>query len=265
MRKVYILPNLFTTGNLFCGFLALTFILTGKAQAALFSIFIAILLDGLDGKIARATKSFSSFGLNYDSLADLVSFGAVPALLVYQLTKNSHNKIALAGSALYIICAALRLARFNVQAKYEESKNFLGLPTPASAGLLLSLILFYQKYKWQFVFRSLPFVSVILACLMVSKIPYFNLKQAQLNRKKPFNYLVSAVLILGILIIFLEFFTILLLVIFLGYTLLGIAFSLRIPVWKVPILSRYILPPHGYKAAMEKNVSKENPLGSDIP
>lgn len=264
MRKVYILPNLFTTGNLFCGFLALTFILTGKTQAALFSIFIAILLDGLDGKIARVTKSFSNFGLNYDSLADLVSFGSVPALLVYQLTKHIHSKIALAGSALYIICAALRLARFNVQAKYEESKSFLGLPTPASAGLLLSLILFYQKYRWQFVFHSLPFVSVVLACLMVSKIPYFNLKQAQLNRKKPFNYLVSAVLILGMLIIFLEFFTILLLAVFLGYTLSGIAFSLKIPIWKVPFLSRYILPPHEYKAALEKNVSKEHSLKSDM-
>lgn len=240
MRKIYVLPNLFTTASLFSGFLALTYIYHDKLEYAVWAVFFAILFDGLDGKIARLTGTSSSFGVNYDSLSDLVSFGVAPGFMVYRLANSWHNKAALAASVLYVICAALRLARFNVQVRAEESQAFVGLPTPASAGMLLSIIMVYHSHEWIFIQRTLPIIAVLLACLMVSKVPYFSIKRAHLERRRPFNTLVALVLMTGLLIVFSDYYDILISLLFASYVVIGIATYLRIPVWKLPILQAYI-------------------------
>ncbi|MCX7918873.1 MAG: CDP-diacylglycerol--serine O-phosphatidyltransferase [bacterium] len=251
MKKIYILPNLFTTASLFCGFLAITYIYHNKIDFALWAILGAIFFDGLDGKIARLTGTSSSFGMNYDSLSDLVSFGVAPGFLVYRLANSWHNKAALAASVLYVICAALRLARFNVQARTEESQVFVGLPSPAAAGLLLSAIMVYRSHEWLVIQRTLPIIAVLMACLMVSKIPYFNLKRAHLERRRPFNTLVMLVLITGLMIVFSDYYAILIFAFFAMYVGIGIAVYIRIPLWKIPMLQAYLpaknlLPqPHG--------------------
>ncbi|MFB3896535.1 MAG: CDP-diacylglycerol--serine O-phosphatidyltransferase [bacterium] len=243
MRKIYILPNLFTTASLISGFIALTYIYHNKIEYAIWAVFVAILFDGLDGKIARLTGTSSSFGVNYDSLSDLVSFGVAPGFLVYRLANSWHNKAALAASVLYVICTALRLARFNVQVHSEESKEFVGLPSPAAAGMLLAVVMVYHGREWILIQRSLPLIAVLLACLMVSKIPYFSLKRAHLERRRPFNTLVALVLITGLLIVFSDFADVLILGFFTMYVAIGIAVYVRIPVWKLPILQAYIPSP----------------------
>jgi CDP-diacylglycerol---serine O-phosphatidyltransferase len=243
MRKIYILPNLFTTASLISGFIALTYIYHNKIEYAIWAVFFAILFDGLDGKIARLTGTSSSFGVNYDSLSDLVSFGVAPGFLVYRLANSWHNKAALAASVLYVICAALRLARFNVQVRSEESHEFVGLPSPAAAGMLLAVVMVYHGREWIFIQRTLPLIAVILACLMVSKIPYFSLKRAHLERRRPFNTLVALVLMTGLLIVFSDYADVLILGFFTIYVAIGIAVYLRVPVWKLPILQAYIPSP----------------------
>ena len=242
MRKIYILPNLFTTASLFCGFLALTFVYHNKIDYAVWAILFAILFDGLDGKIARLTGTSSSFGVNYDSLSDLVSFGVAPGFIVYKLANSVHNKAALAASVLYVICGALRLARFNVQVRAEESQAFVGLPIPGAAGMLLSTVMVYRYHEWIFIQRTLPLLAVLLACLMVSKIPYFSLKRVHLERRRPFNTLVGMVLITGLLIVFSDYYDILILICFASYVVIGIAAYLHVPVWKLPFLQAYIPP-----------------------
>jgi CDP-diacylglycerol---serine O-phosphatidyltransferase len=244
MRKIYILPNLFTTASLISGFMAITYVYNNKIEYAVWAVLFAILFDGLDGKIARLTGTSSSFGVNYDSLSDLVSFGVAPGFLVYRLANSWHNKAALAASVLYVICAALRLARFNVQVRSEESHAFVGLPSPAAAGMLLSVVMVYHGREWIFIQRTLPLIAVLLACLMVSKIPYFNLKRAHLERRRPFNALVALVLMTGLLIVFSDYADVLILGFFTAYVTIGIAVYLRVPVWKLPILQAYIPSPN---------------------
>lgn len=251
MRKIYILPNLFTTASLFSGFLAITFVYHDKVDFAVWAILFAILFDGLDGKIARLTGTSSNFGINYDSLADLVSFGVAPGFIIYKLANSWHNKAALAASVLYVICSALRLARFNVQVRAEESQAFVGLPTPGAAGMLLSAVMVYRSHEWIFIQRTLPLIAVLLACLMVSKIPYFSLKRAHLERRRPFNTLVVMVLITGLLIVFSDYYDTLILIFSTTYVVIGIAAYLRVPVWKLPFLYAYIPPvymPHPHYA-----------------
>jgi CDP-diacylglycerol--serine O-phosphatidyltransferase len=242
MRKIYILPNLFTTASLVCGFLALTFVYHNKIDFAVWAVLFAILFDGLDGKIARLTGTSSSFGVNYDSLSDLVSFGVAPGFIIYKLANSWHNKAALAASVLYVICGALRLARFNVQVRTEESQAFVGLPIPGAAGMLLSTVMVYRYHEWLFIQRTLPLLAVLLACLMVSKIPYFSLKRAHLERRRPFNTLVGIVLLTSLLIVFSDYYDILILISFAGYVVIGIAAYLHVPVWKLPLLQAYIPP-----------------------
>ena len=242
-KRIYLLPNLFTTMSLFCGFLALVFDLNDKLEYCIWAVLIAVIFDGLDGKIARMTGTTSSFGLQYDSLSDLVSFGVVPAIVVYKLAHEIGVRIALAACAMYVICGALRLARFNVQVKSEESQGFVGMPIPGAAGMLLSSIMVYERYQWTYMVKWTPMLAFILGLLMVSKIPYMSLKKARLDQKRPFNSLVAVVLVIGILIMASDYHEILIFSLFALYTLLGIATALRIPVWKLPGIGYYIPVP----------------------
>jgi CDP-diacylglycerol---serine O-phosphatidyltransferase len=202
-RGVYLLPSLFTTGNLICGFFSLISTFNGEYfQAALFVIF-ANILDGLDGIVARLTKTTSQFGVELDSLADLVSFGVAPAVLVYYWALVPWNSWGWLAACLYVVCGALRLARFNVQIKNVEKSHFVGLPIPAAAEMIVATVVMYYFLGGEGAANKeviLLLVIYLLAGLMVSSFSYFSFKQLALKKKHPFWLLVSAILFIKLCI-----------------------------------------------------------------
>jgi CDP-diacylglycerol--serine O-phosphatidyltransferase len=226
MKKVYLLPNLFTTASLFCGMLALTHIFQGQLIPACWFILAAAVLDGFDGKIARLTKSESSFGVNYDSLSDLVAFGVAPAALVFSVLSEQGNvQIVSIVSTLFAVCGALRLARFNVQRTREEKRTFTGLPIPAAACTVIAAYLVYHRINpgQEWPGKVLLFLVVILSGLMVSNIPYPSHKNLGFERRKSFDYLVSIVLVFCIVLSMVEYLEYVLFLCFLAYVTYGLA------------------------------------------
>lgn len=233
MRKVYILPNLFTAASLLCGLLSITHIFRGDYEVACYLILISALLDGLDGKIAYLTRTQSAFGLHFDSLADLVAFGVAPAMLIYSwmqaITTIGTGKVATGVASLFVICGALRLARFNVQALREEKRNFTGLPIPAAAGAVVSTFLallrtnLWREEGGAVLLKILPLIFVGLSCLMVSNIPYPSLKNIDLRQRKPFDYLVLIVVIVCFMVGLWQMQTLILFLGFWGYVAWGLA------------------------------------------
>ncbi len=196
-RGIYILPNLFTSLNIFCGFFAIILSLEGNFSAAAYSIIIAGIFDGLDGKIARATRTTSKFGVEYDSMADLISFGMAPALMFYLWALTPLGRMGWLAAFLFTVCGALRLARFNTQTGTISSDFFVGLPIPASAGMLATIMLFCQRAGLESllspIFLLLPVYA--LSFLMVSNIRYHSFKKPELFKRMNFNGLVSIILI----------------------------------------------------------------------
>lgn len=197
LRKgIFILPNLFTTLNILFGFYSMVQVYKGNfATAALFIVFSGV-FDILDGKIARATHTTSQFGVEYDSLADLNSFGVAPALLMYVWALEPLGRMGWLAGFLYTICGALRLARFNTQAASGKSDTFTGLPIPGAAGMNASLVLFCEKFG---IIPSPVLVLLLLyllSFLMVSTIAYTSFKKPELFRKMNFNMLVMVILAL---------------------------------------------------------------------
>lgn len=184
-RGIYLLPNLFTTGGLFAGFYAIISATQGHFDVACIAIFVAAVLDGLDGRVARLTNTQTEFGVQYDSLADLVSFGLAPALVMYHWSLASMaldgvtaRKIGWVAAFLYAACAALRLARFNSQVAQVDKRWFIGLASPAAAGLLASLVwtCFVMGYSGTELRYLAVAATVVAALLMVSPIRYFSFK-----------------------------------------------------------------------------------------
>ena len=197
-RGIYVLPNIFTSLNIFCGFYAVISAIDGHYVACAAAIFVAILFDILDGKIARATNTNSRFGLEFDSLADLISFGLAPGLMMYLWALKPLGRLGWLAAFLYMVCGALRLARFNSQADSSNGKYFTGLPIPAAAGMVAAFVLFWHKLGFSFEFDKLIILIMLytLAFLMVSSIRYNSFKKAELFQKMNFNVLVAAILIL---------------------------------------------------------------------
>ncbi len=185
---IYLLPNLFTTGNLLFGFSSIIASINGQYVHAAVAILIAAVLDGLDGKVARMTNSASAFGVEYDSLADLLSFGVAPCLLLYAWTLRFTGYIGWFAAGIFIICGALRLARFNVQVATAQKSAFTGLPTPAAAGVVASAVLLNQQLYGELDSMepgrqlSIVIAVVCLALLMVSNLRYESLKRLRLRR-----------------------------------------------------------------------------------
>lgn len=217
MRKVYILPNLFTAGSLFCGMLAIFKAFSDspadRAEACVLIIYSS-LLDVADGAVARLTRTTSAFGLNFDSLSDLVAFGVAPAVLAFDAFGGTYPRLAAAVCSLFAICGALRLARFNVQATREEKKSFSGLPIPGAALALISIIWVSvsnpELKTWLLhafpnikdgnpLGAILPPALVIIAYMMVSNIPFYGFKSIHLAGRQPFEILVSIVVIVSLL------------------------------------------------------------------
>jgi CDP-diacylglycerol--serine O-phosphatidyltransferase len=196
-RGVYLLPNLITTASLFAGFFAIVAAIDGRFVAAAWAIFASLILDGLDGRVARMTHSTSSFGVQYDSLADLVAFGVAPALLVYLWALKPFKQFGWVAAFLFVVCGALRLARFNVQTGTIDPRYFNGMPIPAAAMVIATSIAFYYEIGEWAPQRHVFILAMIylLSFLMVSNIKYVSFKKVDLFKRHPFQSLVAAVLL----------------------------------------------------------------------
>ena len=203
-RGIYILPNLFTTGNLFCGFWAIISVFQEKFFYAAVAILLACVFDILDGKVARLSGATSKFGVQYDSLADLVSFGIAPALLAFSWALRPYGKFGWLAAFLFVVCGTLRLARFNVQSSSGEVKYFKGLPIPAAASMIaLTILLYLRLIETDWVKDIVILVMIyVLAFLMVSNIRYFSFKELNLAKRKPFSIFIF--IILSMIVIIME-------------------------------------------------------------
>jgi len=183
-RGIYLLPALFTVGNIFCGYLSLDFALKGGFTTAAVLIFIAGFLDGVDGRVARLTRTTSAFGEQLDSLADVISFGVAPSFLVYRWGLSGFDRLGLAASFLFLVCGACRLARFNVQVHVVDKRFFVGLPIPASAGTLAGLIWIFSEHPSEEVKAAFIPVTILLSFLMVSTFRYRSFKDVDLRSRR---------------------------------------------------------------------------------
>lgn len=199
---IKILPSLFTSANIFCGFYAIIATIHGDYYKSAVAILIAIVFDGLDGRIARITKATSDFGIEYDSLADIISFGLAPGVLLYLWMLKPFGRVGWLAVFLFIICGALRLARFNVQLSEEKSYKFIGLPIPASAGVIASyVILSYDSSLFGKINPVVIAMSVyLLSFLMVSNIRYRSFKYFELRKRRPFGILIFTILFVYIIV-----------------------------------------------------------------
>jgi len=182
-RSIYLLPSMFTVGNMFAGFFALVATLNGHYQSAAIAIGIAVVLDGLDGRVARMANACSDFGLQLDSLADVISFGIAPAVLIYAWGFTELGNFARLSAFVFLICGAMRLARFNIQNK--NLKSFAGLPIPAAAGYVAATVhIFGDPVDASWFPYYLVAITYLLSLLMVSTIRYPAMKQLNLGRGK---------------------------------------------------------------------------------
>jgi len=219
-RGIYLLPNLFTTGAMFSGFYAITSAMGGRFETAVIAIFVAMILDGMDGRVARLTNTQSEFGAQYDSLSDMVSFGAAPALVMYLWAFSSLGKAGLFAAFVHTAGGALRLARFNTQLATADKNYFQGLPSPAAAAILAGFIWICLEYKYDI--ELLKYfalgLTVSTGLLMVSNFRYWSFKKIDLKGKVPF--IVAIAVMLGIAFVMAQPQTMLFLF-FLGYAISG--------------------------------------------
>jgi len=198
-KGVYLLPNLITSASLFGGFYAIIASLDGNYEYAAIAIIISGILDGLDGRIARLTGSSSKFGVEYDSLADLIAFGLAPGVLIFTWALRPFGRYGWLAAFLYVVCGALRLARFNVQITTIESKRFNGLPIPAAAALVCSTVLmFFYIGRGEEMVRHVTVLVLVyaLAFLMISNVHYYSFKELNLSQRTPFRLLVGVIFLL---------------------------------------------------------------------
>jgi len=197
-----VVPSLLTTANLFCGFYGIIAALNEDFFGAAIAILIAVVFDGLDGKIARLTKTTSNFGVEYDSLADLLSFGVAPSLILYMWALEPVGRFGWLAAFIFVICGALRLARFNVQVPQSSGFHFTGLPIPAAAGMVASLILLGKDFITFAEPKPLVVIGVayLLAFLMVSNIKYRSFKNMRLKGRHP-NWLLLLLIPMSALIL----------------------------------------------------------------
>lgn len=196
-RGIYLLPNLFTTAALFAGFYAIVAAMGERFEAAAVAIFVAMMLDGVDGRIARMTHTQSAFGAEYDSLADMISFGLAPALVVYVWSLSGLGKVGWLVAFIYTAGAALRLARYNTQVASTDKRYFQGLPSPSGAALMAGLVWLGSDYALagEDVAGLAMAVTLAAGLLMVSNIRYHSFKELDLRGRVPFVAILAVVLV----------------------------------------------------------------------
>ena len=203
MRKgIYILPNLLTTGNLLCGFWAIISVFQEQYYYAAVAILLASVFDAFDGKVAKLSGATSKFGMQYDSLADLVSFGIAPALLAFSWALRPYGKFGWLAAFTFVACGAIRLARYNVMASAGETKYFKGCPIPVAAAMIALTILLYLRLVETGWIKDVVILVMIyvLAFLMVSNIRYYSFKELGLAKRKPLSSFVFVVLSLIVIV-----------------------------------------------------------------
>jgi CDP-diacylglycerol--serine O-phosphatidyltransferase len=201
-RGVYLLPNLFTTGALFGGFYAIVSAMHGNFENAAIAIFVAMILDGMDGRVARFTNTQSAFGEQYDSLADMVSFGVAPALVMFSWALADLGKLGWAAAFIYIACAALRLARFNTQIGVVDKKHFVGLASPAAAAVIAAIVWTWHKADIGEL-GAIPaaLITTVTGLLMVSSFRYSSFKSFDFRGRVPFAVMLAIVFVFALFLI----------------------------------------------------------------
>ena len=201
-RGIYLLPSILTTFGMFAGFYSIVASINGNFTLAAISIMVAMMWDTLDGRVARLTNTQSAFGAQYDSLADLISFGLAPALLVYEWSLSDLGRVGWLAAFIFLACAALRLARFNTQVGTADKRYFQGLPSPAAAGVIASMI-WLKFWNFEFFFGIATFsyyigvgITILCALLMVSNVRYYSFKELD-SKKASFRFLLAIVLSLN--------------------------------------------------------------------
>lgn len=194
---IYLLPNLFTTASLFAAFYSIVASLKGQYEPAAIAIFIGMIADGLDGRIARLTNTQTTFGAEYDSLSDMVTFGVAPALLLYSFTLQQLGKIGWLVAFIYTAAVALRLARFNTQLETADKRYFQGLPCPPSGAVVSALVWFCHQNELSNMGIAVltAIISGTLAVLMVSNVRYYSFKEIDFKGKVPFLYLLLMIIL----------------------------------------------------------------------
>ena len=203
-QGIYLLPNLFTTGALFAGFYAIIAAMRGDFESAPIAILAAMVLDGLDGRVARLTNTSSKFGAEYDSLSDMVSFGVAPALVMFSWALGGLGKFGWSAACIYVACAALRLARFNTQIDTADKNYFTGLASPAAACIVASTVWVCHDLGW--VGADLPrelsivvgILTATVGILMIANFPYYSFKDIDFRGRVPFVVMIAVVLVFGL-------------------------------------------------------------------
>lgn len=201
---IYLLPNLLTTASLFAAFYSIVSSMKGQYEAAAIAMFIGMIADGLDGRIARLTNTQTEFGAQYDSLSDMVTFGVAPSLLLFNFTLSQLGKFGWLVAFVYTAAVALRLARFNTQLETADKRYFQGLPCPPAAAVMASFVWLCYQHEWQHIFISIltSILALSASILMVSNLRYYSFKEVDFKGKVPFLYVL--VFIILIVVIFLN-------------------------------------------------------------
>lgn len=221
---IYILPNLFTASSIFVGVISIVEASKENFVLASWLILLALIFDGLDGRIARMTNTTSQFGVEFDSLADIISFGIAPAMLLYFFIGDEFGRFGILVSALYVIFGAIRLARFNISTAKTDPNVFIGLPIPTAAVFVSMWILLFHKYALEAYSITLLFLTLGVAVLMVSNFRYPSFKKVKLDKPMVFKTLIILVLITSLLYLYSAEG---LAIVILGYTLYGPLRALR--------------------------------------
>ena len=224
-KGIYVLPNLLTTASLFMGFYSIVASIQEKFFWAAVAIFVSLVFDGLDGRVARITNSTSKFGAEYDSLSDLVAFGVAPSLLAYVWAMSFYGKLGWMAGFLFVACGALRLARYNIQIGIIESNVFNGLPIPAAASVIAATVIFFHDLGVEGTFHNPGIVIMVtaLSLLMVSSVKYYSGKDMKLFSRMPFR---AFLVLVGVILIVVYKPEVSIFVFFVTYTLSG-------PLWWV--------------------------------
>src|SRR5690349_6353913 len=205
-KGIYILPNLFTLAALFGGFYAIVMAMNGRFENAAIGVFCAMVLDSLDGRVARMTNTQSAFGEQMDSLSDMVSFGAAPALIVYEWALKGLGKAGWIAAFVYCACAALRLARFNTNITVVDKRYFQGLPSPAAAALVTGFIWIMDDAGFREGVRDIPWlvwttfgITLYAGLTMVTNVPFYSFKDVSFKRSVPFIVIVAIALFIALI------------------------------------------------------------------
>lgn len=223
-QGIYLLPNLFTTGALFAGFYAVIAALRGDFESAPIAILAAMVLDGLDGRVARMTNTQSKFGAEYDSLSDMVSFGVAPALVMFSFALGDLGKFGWSAAFIYVACAALRLARFNTQIDTADKNFFTGLASPSAACIVVSAVWVCNDLGWggAGMSRELAYLLAVLTAtiglMMIANFPYYSFKGLDFHGRVPFVVMIAVIFVFSLVTLDPP---LVLLIGFLGYALSG--------------------------------------------